>query len=281
MKVEESEIYRKVLKRWEVPSSITEEQAWAALESRISKTSERTMPSYRRLYVGLSAAAVVALAVWFLNPFAGDQRVQIITAEAMGQTVVLPDQSVVHLNSGSELSFDKNWGENRTVKFNGQAFFEVTKGSRFVVETGRGHVEVLGTSFDVFSREEGFRVACHTGIVRVVCGEDEMEISPGEKAILSEVGLAKDVFSPADPIWVQGEFSFDEAPLSDVFAELERQFAVTVTTENIGERLYTGGFTNSDLEAALQSICLPMGLSFEVKNGTKVLISPKEMKSIR
>ena len=52
---------------------------------------------------------------------------------------------------GVKFQFDKKrFTDERIIQLRGEAFFEVEKGSRFVVQTGKGAVEVLGTSFNVF-----------------------------------------------------------------------------------------------------------------------------------
>jgi transmembrane sensor len=47
------------------------------------------------------------------------------------------------------MSYSDDWSKERTLSLEGEAFFEVQKGSKFSVVTSDGIVEVLGTSFDV------------------------------------------------------------------------------------------------------------------------------------
>ena len=50
--------------------------------------------------------------------------------------IVLPDGSKVWVNAGSTLTYPSIFGEERRVKLNGEAFFEVAKGTLpFIVST--------------------------------------------------------------------------------------------------------------------------------------------------
>ncbi len=56
-----------------------------------------------------------------------------------------------------------------------EGFFKVQKGNKFIVHTPAGDVEVMGTSFNVFAREEASKVSCVTGkLSRIEKGRKEM-----------------------------------------------------------------------------------------------------------
>ncbi|MDD4756014.1 MAG: FecR family protein, partial [Prolixibacteraceae bacterium] len=76
---------------------------------------------------------------------------QKITAPYGARTqFILPDSSIVWLNSGSELIFPAHFSGSRPVTLKGEAFFQVKEAnSSFLVETAYGAVEVKGTSFNV------------------------------------------------------------------------------------------------------------------------------------
>ena len=73
--------------------------------------------------------------------------------------------------------------------------------------------------------------------------------------------------------WRAGMHYFEATNLQMVFEELERQFEVKVKLpKELADREYTGFFESGDLNAALEAICWPMGLDFELNDG-KVIIS--------
>ena len=91
--------------------------------------------------------------------------------------IVLPDGSKVWVNAGSTLTYPSIFGEERRVKLNGEAFFEVAKGTLpFIVSTGKVDIKALGTQFNVFNYpSEELTVALLEGSVRVYHPEQEQQ----------------------------------------------------------------------------------------------------------
>lgn len=77
-------------------------------------------------------------------------------------SVVLPDSSIVYLNSESSLSYPLVFdGKTREVHLIGEAYFEVAKDPlrRFIVSTAhQTQIEVLGTHFNVEAYEKDEKV---------------------------------------------------------------------------------------------------------------------------
>lgn len=189
------------------------------------------------------------------------------------QTVTLPDNSVMILNKQSVAKFQEQWSdEERVIELQGQAFFQVQKGQKFVVKTDNGRVEVLGTSFDVYARDKSFRILCHTGKVKVSSGNSDLTIEPGQSAALQSNGLVLGGFNQAQPDWRNGEFYFNNRPLTEVFEELARQFDVKINAPGINNRFFTGRFNNKNLNEALETVCLPMGLNYSI-TGNIIIVS--------
>ena len=81
--------------------------------------------------------------------------------------VTLPDNSIVTLRGGSELSYAPYWWfADRSLQFEGEAFFDVEKGSSFTVQSDNGVTQVLGTSFSIYANDENYEVFCKTGKVK-------------------------------------------------------------------------------------------------------------------
>lgn len=87
------------------------------------------------------------------QPVVTAQMVEIKTNAGMTTSVLLPDSTVVHLNSESSLRYPTFFaGDVRQVELNGEAYFDVTQHprKRFIVSTPHhSQVEVYGTSFNV------------------------------------------------------------------------------------------------------------------------------------
>lgn len=221
------------------------------------------------------AAVLVGIAgSYFL--FLHDPSTVIKTLAAEKTEITLPDSSFVALNALSQLAFhEKNWATERRVELNGEAFFQVAKGSRFDVITSAGTISVLGTAFNVVNRKDYFEVICYEGSVRVESGNEIMKLLP--KQIFRKIN---DVGSTGTekaannlPDWRRAESSFESIPFRQVMEEFERQYNVSITTRNVdAEQLFTGTFTHSNLSLALKSIAIPLNLTYEVE-GKKIILA--------
>ena len=70
---------------------------------------------------------------------------------------------------------------------------------------------------------------------------------------------------------MNNESSFRSTPLSYVLDEFQRQYDIEVETRNIDlEQLFTGTFSNTNMDLALQSISTPSQISFKLEEN-KVL----------
>jgi ferric-dicitrate binding protein FerR (iron transport regulator) len=197
-------------------------------------------------------------------------------------TVLLPDGSGVEMNAGSVIKFRPWWWPiQREVNFEGEAFFKVKKGKSFEVVSSLGRTIVLGTSFNIYARQNQYRVTCYTGRVRVVVAGSghSADIVPNDEASLNRDGtLHLTHLSNPEEIssWRNHKFFFTGTPLALVFQEIERQYGVTIFTKGNTDYLYTGNFTGERaIEEVLNMVCRPYGLDFNpVANG--FLISKKQ-----
>ncbi|MCY1722878.1 FecR domain-containing protein [Prolixibacteraceae bacterium Z1-6] len=225
-----------------------------------------------------AAAAVIILLVAFKVVPNMLSAQQLKTANAQQAELTLPDGTEVVLNADSKIKWNKKKFNNaRYLQLEGEAFFKVKKGDQFVIKTNNGTVEILGTQLNVFSRNEKFWVSCITGRVRVSANNMQQIITPGEWVQLNDSGLEKSESESIENtiMWKNGISHFEETQLDAIFAELERQFDVSIQFEGNGERKATIDFSNDDLTEALDVVCIPMELNYEIKN-KKINISEKQ-----
>jgi ferric-dicitrate binding protein FerR (iron transport regulator) len=238
-------------------------------------TPTRTLTIMRYLKVA-AAVVIILLSVKMIPGLLFAQQVK--TANAEQQEIILPDGSEVILNSASKLKWNKrNFTDKRYLTLTGEAFFDVQKGNEFVIETKNGEVEILGTQLNVFSRGNEFWVSCLRGRVLVRHKDREEVITPGEMVRLDEEELQKSTSQTIENTasWKEGILHFEETKLSTIFAELERQFDVKILFSGNEERKATIDFSNKNLQEALDVVCIPMELKYEVDND-KITISEKK-----
>ncbi len=190
----------------------------------------------------------------------------------------LPDGSEVWLNSGSSLSFPRQYGAVRKVKLKGEAYFKVAKdGKRFIVETGQGQVEVMGTSFDVKAYpEENFETTLVEGVVKV-CDKTRLlaTLKPGERSVLSTANAfsLKAVNTDLITSWKDGKLIFVKEPFVNVVRELERWYNVKIEIQ--GNRLknlgYTGTIEMETFGEILELLNTTTPIKYQYNKNTRVL----------
>ncbi len=189
--------------------------------------------------------------------------------------LVLPDGSEVLLNSKSSIRYKKSdwFNGNRTLELNGEGYFKVKKGSTFSVHSENRKVSVLGTQFNVKTNPSYYEVLCYEGKVRVQNKDETTVLTKGLSYRKIDVKPSeKGVFESIKPNWLDGETSFNNTPLKYVLEELEKQYNIQITSANIDVNLlYTGAFTNKNLNLALQTICAPLSVQFSVDSNKVVL----------
>lgn len=267
------------------PENKTREEAWSHLVTKIDSRpslpdNPETVirPLYKKKIVKyLSVAAAIIIIFGVYSIFSTKNPTIYETAMSEIKTITMPDHSLITLNADSKLSFvEGNWTKDRSVSLEGEAFFDVKKGTKFEVNSEVGKVTVLGTSFNVKARKERYEVACFTGKVAVSLFDNQSEkvLSDGlATKIMNRKLLEPFDFKPESIAgWKYGEYYFEKQPLKEVFEEFERQFNLRVKINtDIRGRVYSGYFNKEDKANALELICLPMNLQFAIQNDTVII----------
>jgi transmembrane sensor len=255
-----------------MPESISKDQAWKNFTARVSETTTHKKAKVVKMdrWIPLSIAASVSLLIVAFFAFS---KTEVATQFAETKVHVLPDGSEVTLNADSKIAFRKVvWSSNRVVSLEGEAFFNVKKGSSFVVETEQGTVTVLGTSFNVNTRSNGFEVACFTGKVNVAVDDKSVMLTKGLETKLMKGKLTEaQSFDDQQTTWRDGDFHFASQPLSVVFDELERQFNIKIIFSGDSTKRYSGKFSNKDLNEALEIVLQSMQLTHH-REGNRIIV---------
>ncbi len=200
----------------------------------------------------------------------------VTTLASQKETIDLPDASIATINAESSITFNKGkWSEDRKVTLKGEGYFKVAKGSKFKVQTNNGIVTVLGTEFNVKDRNNYFEVTCYEGAVNVLHKSKSVILKPGNSfLVINGEYIDRTDVSLKNPSWIDNESRFASIPLKNILLELERQYNVTITVNNIDEeQLFTGSFTHNDIDVALKAITLPLNLTYVKANSMIILES--------
>jgi ferric-dicitrate binding protein FerR (iron transport regulator) len=214
------------------------------------------------------AASLLLLAGWFY--FNLDSTTTVLTATSEQKNGELPDRSTYVLNADSELSFDKRtWSDNRVLQLTGEAFFKVQKGAKFEVKTTNGSVQVLGTEFNVWVRDDVLEVACREGKVAVLSsgGGTLRELIANEMVRIKNNQIVDSWTTDETDIasWTTGITKFRKVSIETVLAELERQFAVSINANDIDKTtIITCNFQHQNLELALKTALTAAGIEYQI-----------------
>ena len=245
------------------------------VKERIKKPTKvvKLFPYAKLLSLAASIALLIGLFL-FLKPNA---KQRIITT-TQSQEFYLPDSSFVVMNKHSTIQFSKKeWKEGtRKLELDGEAYFKVKKGSTFSVKGSKGTVEVLGTAFNVMSIPSCQTVACYEGTVSVNTKHANEIITKGQAVIIDQKGKIDKHDTPIllEARWTHDYIHFSNSTLSEVIAVLERTYDIHIRTEesDLLSRKFTGRITQRKLSEALETVFLPLAISFEV-TGNEVFLS--------
>ncbi|MFW5687783.1 MAG: FecR family protein [Bacteroidota bacterium] len=169
------------------------------------------------------------------------QRQKTWTTTNEPQERILHDGSSVNLHRNSTLAYKARFsGDERRVKLEGEAFFEVTHSekSHFIVETSDVEIHVLGTSFYVNARSEAERteVIVQTGKVAMIASEEhQLPLEKGQKGIYNrqrEELIETMVESPNFMSWKTRVIMFDDTSLKEVFDVIADTYGVSFQLAN-------------------------------------------------
>lgn len=208
-----------------------------------------------------------------------EQLVEVRVEAGATNSVLLPDSSVVYLNSGSYLRYPTHFAQSRSVYLQGEAYFVVRKSrdKRFIVHTPAGaKVEVLGTEFNMQSEAAYVSTTLAEGSVKFVCynnanQEEEIRIVPGERVKYDINTRKTDVEKVnVDEIidWKDGSVVFKDCSLMNVLNKLSKRYnaAFIVKNEALKEQCFTGSFKDLSLEQILENFTLSTKMKYKYIN---------------
>lgn len=233
--------------------------------------SKRTVMLKRIAGVAAAAAVGIFLYLSWLTSWTD------YAAYDIAQTFTLPDSSSVTLAPGSTLRLQKH-KDKRLFQMTGKVYFNVRHDDRapFRVDAGSGFVKVLGTRFQVDSRDP-ISVSVVSGKVlfsAIRSGEEALILTKGQSAVLDPAASKPVEITPKHPnpaAWATGEFIYDNTPLPEVLSELSEYYDVTLVAFDAGHssgesRSLSGEFSTSSLQEILNLINSALGTDIQIES---------------
>ena len=236
----------------------------------------------------IAASFIIAVAGgYFLSALLEQDNCFEVSADSGQRSeIVLPDGTVVNLNSGTTVTYSSSYNDkNRLVKVDGEAFFDVKKNDRipFVVETGDCSIKAVGTKFNVrgYGDETEIVTTLVEGkVITTVHGVEE-SLLPNQQIVFDKVAntLTKKNARRTDHLvpWMDDEILFENTSLRDIAAVLERQYNVKIIFDDceILDYSYTGLIKNSSLTNVLDLISGTSPVLYDI-SGNVIKFSRKQ-----
>jgi transmembrane sensor len=160
--------------------------------------------------------------------------------------LVLPDGTKVWLNAESSVTYTTSFtGNERRVSLTGEGYFEVMKNKEkpFIVESSAGVVKVLGTHFNINSYgDENIGVTTLLeGSVEITKEGMKKVLKPGEQAKTdNNTVVVEAVDTKLAVAWKDGEFVFNNTPVSAILRQLARWYDLQVEFRDPVEKHLNG-----------------------------------------
>jgi len=207
--------------------------------------------------------------------------------------ITLPDGTIVRLNAKSKVDYAAGFGtRTREVFLTGEAYFEVTHNAKlpFIVHTDEADIKVLGTSFNVRSYPDEYRMeaALLTGSIELTLHADTQHrilLKPSDKIIVKKhadkdtiavAGLKKVELTSikvqdsiiVETSWLDDKMAFYDKPLSEIALDLERQFDVQIEFKNeaVSGYKYTGVYSEDGAEDILKILQMIKPFKYTITN---------------
>jgi transmembrane sensor len=244
----------------------------------------------RPVWVSTAATVTVAVALtlgWIALRSDGYVAQTYRTATGQVRNVVLPDGSVVGLNTQTELEWVGNPNDRRVRLIRGEAYFQVVHDpSRpFRILLAHSQVQVLGTRFDVYQMANGdVRVSVISGTVAVEALDNGIDAAPlwsrrltsGQQIEYSPVGLVADVHSIVAPKvirWREGMLETQGEPLSDFVSDLSRYTTerIVIADPRAATQKVGGAFSVHNIDGTLDRLSRIAPVTVTHENGEVIL----------
>ncbi|MDO6429614.1 FecR family protein [Flavitalea sp. BT771] len=190
--------------------------------------------------------------------------------------IVLPDASVVWINSASVLKYPASFAGQKTreVYLMGEAYFEISpdKIHPFIVKSDKQEARVLGTHFDINAYPDNptIRTTLLEGGLEVksLVHGDSCRLKPGKQAVLSNVISIQDVDVENVTDWKDGYFIFHEEALDDILLRLSRWYNVEIVCKDGVKKVKLEGIIarNTLLSEVLTMLSRTGKVHFEIRD---------------
>ncbi len=257
----------------------------------------------------LVAASLIGVAIISYSLFFNDNNAlntanvpnEIVAKRGTKTKLILPDGTVVWLNSDSKLSYSEKFNEAiREVDLEGEAFFDVVKDKNrpFIVKTSALKIKVLGTAFNVksYKQDATIEATLVRGLIEVEKTNEpnasKIFLKPNEKLVYNKTVVnelekknlpAATTIKPqliyisslptnisdslrSETSWMYGRLVFEGDSFIELAQKMERWYNVKINIESssLMNHRFRGAFEKENIEEALQALQLIINFNYTI-----------------
>lgn len=256
-KIKEIELARETIEQTQFGNRSWSLEQKEKVKQKIFKEIALDKTENKRYRFKLSHAAVIVFFLFTLGSiwFTVFKKSPLIYETGYGETkeLVFADSKIT-LSANSRLEYyESMWNDNREVKLNGEAFFQINKrkdNSVFVVRSGGITAKVIGTKFNVRSREQKTQVVLTSGKIQLTSQKDEFKhdpitVEPGELVEYKDQEIVRKelVDTALYTSLLQNMLVFEKTKLTEVSEQIRNLYGYTLHfPKDIQEQTFTTKF---------------------------------------
>ncbi|MEM9389048.1 MAG: FecR domain-containing protein [Bacteroidota bacterium] len=268
---------------------------WKNVSAKIGVSKEgKVIPLHRRITryaAALTLLGALSFSVYYLASsdliFSESQVTDVYqivqTKRGEKRTVTLPDGSTIRMNYETEIKVPEKFeGDKRIVYLTGHAHFDVTRNPEkpFIIYTEDTKTQVLGTSFDINTKERGeTEIIVTSG--KVAFSEKDKEdnavtLEVNDRALLrtdNRIQTSK-VDAQLLTAWKENRLVFNNQSLREIIKVLEPWYDVQILVEDpeLLDEDFKLSRKNPPLETLLKELSFAAEFNYSLE-GDKVIIS--------
>ncbi|WP_025667963.1 FecR family protein [Aquimarina megaterium] len=263
------------------------DEQWSKFESGINATVKKK-PKLNNVYLKIAASIVLLIGLGFYFNSLFNTEVILLAKTGAENKFILPDNSIVWLNEGSQLTYKKDFkGNSRQLNLKGEGFFEVTKDPEkpFVVIANTTQTKVLGTSFNLKNNANTKEVelVLVTGSVEFLSKKYKEILAPGDMVTAKESGkLIKTSNKSLNfSSWKSGVLKFEKTSIEQVIKDIELYYNKNIIIESreFANCTLTTIFDNESFEDVLETLKILFDVTYEKNDSNNIVIKEGDCNS--
>jgi ferric-dicitrate binding protein FerR (iron transport regulator) len=259
------------------------ESAWEKYQNRITVVSLKKVMLRWKIaatfffLISISGALTYLYKSGFLGASNNETYTTVTTTRGQNSKIILPDSSVVWVNSGTILSYNTNFAaKKRDIKLVGQAYFQIAKNKEIplIVSCNDLKVKVLGTRFDVsaYPNDSHINVVLESGKVELSNINDKSlayTMKPGEMAEYvpeNQKLIIRNDYNNKLTSWKDGILVFKNDLMHEVFKRLERRYNIDVEVKDdkVNKLIFNATIVNENIEEVLELIKYSCAITYTI-----------------